>query len=203
MIKHLFYRLLCAFLPLFGLFTLVYGDYNSSMFYTSLSQVFSPLADLDQPGSQRIGGLNLTRCCLLAVKESYQIDSNGHVIQSPNPTNFLQISAAELANKQFPCGASYNGDDDGAPKVTIPNSWCQSNCGGWQKSSNKALTQWIQPFVGFILPAAVFCLNVRHPTWSVKSRAKKSRFREGNHSLSQIVISLITSRNYTKNMSCF
>jgi hypothetical protein len=143
--------LLSTLLPAF-VFTTVKADY------------FSPLDDLVHiPASQSIGGQNFTRCCLQAMK-AWKDDGERTDVSiwsnkdGPNPFN----SPDELAkaDEQFPCGASYTGDDAGASRVIISYNWCTANCGGWHRSTNKVLTEWVQPFVGFILPAAVFCLNV-------------------------------------------
>ncbi len=127
---------------------------------TSLFDFFPELLDLQKPSRiNPFGGQNFTRCCLQAVYDSYQV-VDGQV--TPNPAHpFILLPPNALADTVFPCGATYNGSAAGAPVVSIPYSWCASNCNGWQVSSNTILTQWIQPFVGFILPAAVFCLNVR------------------------------------------
>jgi hypothetical protein len=158
-----------------------------------LYQEFPLLADLDTPLPGSISGRqNFTRCCLQAVYDSYQVLDNGTI--SPNPANlFVTLSADQLVNEEFPCGATYNGSSVGAPVVQIPYIWCATNCPGWQRSTAQvsfhgssllsialhhgawryqakannytdgamqSLTQWVQPFVGFILPAAAFCLNV-------------------------------------------
>jgi len=136
---------------------------SGQSFYANLSQAFPPLQALYQTHLEKspsIGGQNFTQCCLQAVSESYIIQ-NDDVFNNPNTSqNFIGLSPTDLNSSQFPCGASYSGDSAGAPLVTVPYSWCKQNCGGWEKSTNKVLTQWVQPFVGFILPAAVFCLNV-------------------------------------------
>ena len=86
---------------------------------------------------------------------------DGQPIQNPNPAqDYINFPPLNLSQGQFPCGASYDGDSSGAQPVVVPYSWCKQNCGGWERSTNTPLTQWVQPFVGFILPAAVFCLNV-------------------------------------------
>lgn len=130
--------------------------------YTSLSQAWPALADLDNyPNDTSIGGRNLTRCCLYAVRESYRVTPDGFIVQVDDESSrFVDRTPWQLSEDQWPCGAGYAGDDNGAPVVKIPYSWCAANCGGWQKSSSMALSQWVLPFVGFILPSVVFCLNV-------------------------------------------
>ncbi len=94
------------------------------------------------------------------MSESYVIQ-DGQPLQNPDSTqDYIDFPPLNLSESQFPCGATYDGDDAGAQPVVVPYSWCRQNCGGWEKSTNAALSQWVQPFVGFILPAAVFCLNV-------------------------------------------
>jgi hypothetical protein len=153
---------LCIFAYQLILIPAVRGSLNSSYHYANVSEAIPQLQDFytfPLRKSPYIGGQNSTRCCLQAVRESYQVDQSGQVIQTQN--EYSNISADELSNAQFPCGASWSGNTSGAPLVMVPYSWCSSNCAGWQQSSNQLLTQWVQPFVGFILPAAVFCLNVR------------------------------------------
>jgi hypothetical protein len=112
--------------------------------------------------SPKIGGQNFTYCCLRAVDEHYKPDGDGGItIRTAN--NSYGLGASELSGLQFPCGASYQGSNEGAPLVSVPYHWCTQKCGGWQKSKNEALNQWVQPFVGFILPAVAFCLPVRTP----------------------------------------
>jgi hypothetical protein len=113
--------------------------------------------------SPYLGGQNFTQCCVKAVTQAYVVSPSGEITNNPNKNYpFLGISAEALGNQQFPCGATYNDSqgDKGAPQVTVPYKWCRENCGGWAQSTNSNLNQWVQPFVGFILPAAVFCLNV-------------------------------------------
>lgn len=158
---------LWLFAFIFSVLAPVRGSLNSSYSYANVSEAIPQLQDFytySLSKSPEIGGRNTTRCCLQAIIESYQVDQHGQVIESQN--GYISISADDLSNAQFPCGAGYSGNDSGAPLVTVPYNWCSANCGGWQQSTNKILTQWVQPFVGFILPAAVFCLNVRahlHP----------------------------------------
>ena len=55
---------------------------------------------------------------------------------------------------------SIKGDKGGAPSVTVPYRWCRDNCRGWQLSNTTTLKQWVSPFVGFLVPAVVFCLAI-------------------------------------------
>jgi hypothetical protein len=128
---------------------------------TTTTGYYAPLAALSTQAPQKVGEQNFTRCCLKAILD-WQLEEPLISIQSSqNPSQaFTSPGQFSAANEQFPCGATYQGDASGAPEVSVSYSWCTANCGGWQKSTNAVLTQWIQPFVGFILPAAVFCLNV-------------------------------------------
>lgn len=71
---------------------------------------------------------------------------------SGTPEEFNQSAK----NDQFPCGAHYvPGDYQGAPSVQVTHAYCESTCGGgWERSSSN---QWVPAFVGFIIPAIVFC----------------------------------------------
>lgn len=134
---------------------------------TPTKDYYSPLQSLDPPFSGSVyGGQNFKLCCLKAVKE-WKDDPKSPDITIESSKNkgltFTNPDDPLLAAEQFPCGAEYDDDEDGATRVKITYSWCRSNCPGWQRSKNSVLTQWLQPFIGFILPAAVFCLNVRCP----------------------------------------
>jgi hypothetical protein len=110
------------------------------------------------------GGQNFTQCCLDALRDWRQANGRheGITIYDSKDPNKIFSTPKDLAEseQQFPCGAQYQDNKDGAATVFITYSYCSSKCGGWQRSHNEHLTEWIQPFVGFILPAAVFCLNV-------------------------------------------
>ena len=134
---------------------------NDSVTYGSLADIFPALKSLeiDRPIKHPPPGLqHFPRCCLQAIQESYQI-IDGEVYNLPD--KFIGLTAPQLNSTQFPCGAKYQDDnDEGAAEVKVPYRWCKDNCDGWQRSSSKALNEWVQPFVGFILPSAVFCLHV-------------------------------------------
>jgi hypothetical protein len=131
---------------------------------TRTSDYYSPLNDLATPTPYKaVGGQNFTRCCLQAVKDWRAGETDITVTWgefSQNPSYVFGPDTLSSSGAGFPCGNSYNENPDGAPEVLVTYSWCTSNCGGWQQSTNADLAQWIIPFIGFILPAAVFCLNV-------------------------------------------
>ncbi|KAI9681554.1 MAG: hypothetical protein M1829_000751 [Trizodia sp. TS-e1964] len=139
--------------------------------FTSLEDAFPQLAGLHAPRSDRSpasGGQNYTYCCLLAINDSLTVE-NGAIKDRTNTS--LQITGNQLLNAKFPCGASYDGTRTGAPLVIVDWNWCVSNCNGWARSDNQNLNQWVQPLVGFILPAVVFCLTVpRRRKFHVPSR---------------------------------
>ncbi|KAF4635464.1 hypothetical protein G7Y89_g2641 [Cudoniella acicularis] len=138
--------------------------------YTSLSEAFWQLSDLTfLPASAlhrkpELGGQNFTHCCLLAVNASLYLD-NGYIKKVSEP-GFIKATVDELISAsnggQFPCTATWNGDYRGAPVVEVPASWLESTCPGWQLSDSKQgdENQWVAPFVGFLLPAVVFCLTI-------------------------------------------
>ena len=122
---------------------------------------FAPLKDIP-PVSNSVGGQSFSRCCLQALQDWKDGDRHDVTVYDRKDPNSFFDSPEKLAasKQQFPCGAEYEDDNNGAATVFITYDYCSSKCGGWQRSHNHPLTQWIQPFVGFILPAAVFCLNV-------------------------------------------
>ncbi|KUJ22862.1 uncharacterized protein LY89DRAFT_728972 [Mollisia scopiformis] len=131
--------------------------------YTSLTRAFPRLSNLTQSTGRNpfLGGQDFTHCCLLAVNQSLSV-VNGFIVE--NTPSFIEATVEELlsatANSQFPCGAAFNGNKLGAPVVQVPGSWLERECPGWQISSSLNQSQWITPFVGFLLPAVVFCLSV-------------------------------------------
>jgi hypothetical protein len=128
---------------------------------------FAPLKDLDAPAPRGASNQNFTKCCLRALKNWRENPSNPDIIveSSKSPFNiFTNVEDLRKTEEQFPCGAEYDDkteNKEGATRLKISYNWCKSNCGGWQRSRSAVLEQWVQPFVGFVLPAAVFCLNVR------------------------------------------
>jgi hypothetical protein len=150
-------------LILFLAYSLVTCEFNASETYSNLSSAFPQLAGLDftQKIDGRYGGRNISRCCLQAVYESFDIVGGKVVFSSVNNKIAGGLSVEEFGKAQFPCGATYSDSHKtGAPSVQVTYPWCNSNCGGWTRSKNVNLGEWVQPFVGFILPATVFCLNV-------------------------------------------
>lgn len=156
-------------LVLLALPYLVTSTFNASARFDTIYDAIPELAPLrDSPGLKRppsVGGQNFGTCCLKAVAKTYIIQ-NQQVSGPRTPPGlqgpFLNLPPEEFNNSQFPCGAKFGDgiDSKGAPQVTVPYTWCRDHCGGWERSSNANLGQWVQPFVGFILPSTVFCLNV-------------------------------------------
>jgi hypothetical protein len=136
------------------------------------SDYFAPLKDLvNYPNPRGLANQNFTRCCLRALDEWSKDQNKQHiqVLSSQKQTDFKPFATKEelgRTKEQFPCGAAYNHNKEGATRVQISYIWCKENCGGWERSRSAVLEQWVQPFVGFILPAAVFCLNVTTPSLS-------------------------------------
>jgi hypothetical protein len=132
---------------------------------TSANDFFA-LVPTEIPKAKSVSNQNFTRCCLRALKDWRNNPSNPNiqVQSSKNPYHVFENESDLLKNgadEQFPCGAEYQHSKQGAMRVKISYTWCKANCGGWQRSRSAVLEQWVQPFVGFVLPAAVFCLNVR------------------------------------------
>ena len=98
-----------------------------------------------------MGGQNFTWCCLLAVNQSLII-SNGFLLEK-QPT-YIDTTVDDLlaaaAEGQFPCGAQWNGNPAGAPKVSVPDSWLEEYCPGWELSDSRKgdEAEWISPLVG-------------------------------------------------------
>ena len=106
-----------------------------------------------------VGAQDLDHCCLLAVNDSLDVVDDT-IIGFRRDQSYIAGDLQAFRERQFPCAARYIGDKDGAPPVTIPYSYCRKNCPGWQRSKSSKLNQWVAPFVGFIVPALVFCLAI-------------------------------------------
>jgi len=106
-----------------------------------------------------LGSQDLDHCCLLAVNQSLDVADDGTLLGLRNPS-FIVDNLTTFMNRQFSCGASYIGDKLGAPVIKISYRWCRNDCPGWQISKNAQLNQWVGPFVGFLVPAVVFCLAI-------------------------------------------
>lgn len=97
------------------------------------------------------GGQNFTLCCTKALNS---------FLQSGNSSSIVVSSSFHPPTSQYPCGATWQGDPAGAPSIKVSYTWCKQQCPGWELSSSQKLNQWLQPFVGFIVPAIIFTLNV-------------------------------------------
>jgi hypothetical protein len=97
------------------------------------------------------GGQNFVSCCTKALNS---------FLHSGNSSSIVVSSSFHPPTSQYPCGATWQGDPAGAPSVRVSYTWCNQQCPGWQRSSSQKLNQWLQPFIGFILPAVIFTLNV-------------------------------------------
>ncbi|KAH8910654.1 hypothetical protein BR93DRAFT_280408 [Coniochaeta sp. PMI_546] len=134
---------------------------------TKPSDFFWQLQHLDEvapTGNPYIGGQNFTYCCLKAVNQSLKVDSHGRLILMNNWIVLPEGNATYLLDAdsrgQFPCGATYNGDPNGAPVVQVNYTWLADECPGWERSGERNLNAWLQPLSGFLLPAIIFCLSV-------------------------------------------
>lgn len=143
----------------FGLLTWCHAQSEGP--YKSLGDLFDgELANITRqlPGNPALGGQDFGRCCDLAVNESLEI-VNGHVQYKPGQT-VIQDPISIFLSHQYPCTAWYNGSDEGGPQVLITYSWCRDNCNGWAKTETSIQSDWLEPFVGFILPTVVFCFAI-------------------------------------------
>jgi hypothetical protein len=101
--------------------------------FTSVGDALWQLADLKaRPNwvslrKPSLGGQNFTHCCLLAMNTSLEV-RNGTLVQMEpfyiNATIEDLLTASSAG--QFPCGATYNGNPEGAPKVEVPAWWFES-----------------------------------------------------------------------------
>lgn len=142
------------------------------MGFSSLGEAIPRLANLTShaPGANmasQYGGQNFTHCCLVAMNQSLNVNGPNGSLAFNTPAYFLpELTMPQLEDAMshetglFPCGASWNGNWEGAPVVRVPYNWCLNHCGGWEISTFDVLSQWVGPLVQFILPSLAFCLNV-------------------------------------------
>src|SRR3981189_70340 len=141
------------FAQILYIFLVYFSPANAAGNITTWIQGFSALIDQTVTPSRRpqLGGQNFTSCCVRAVS----------AVRDNDYTNTSDVTIfTPFLSKQFPCGAQFNGDTRGVSSVQVSYTWCTANCPGFQISRSTNLSQWIQPLVGFILPAVIFCLNV-------------------------------------------
>ena len=111
--------------------------------------------------SPSLGGQNFDHCCLQAVNDSLGFDNGTLTLKNASDGSIhFNDDLSDFRNRQFPCGAGFINDRDGAAIVQISYRWCKTNCGGWQISKNDKINEWVSPFVGFLVPAVVFCLAI-------------------------------------------
>lgn len=133
--------------------------------FTTISDAIPQLTNLSltPPRHPQLGTMNQTHCCLMALNSAFTV-RNGYLVVvndsflSPGTTAESFLSAVN--NGQFPCGASFNGNEEGAPLVKASYKWCSVNCAGWQRSETKNTQQWVAPLVSFILPCLVFSTTI-------------------------------------------
>jgi hypothetical protein len=115
-------------------------------------------------GNVYLGGQNFSWCCLKAVENALAVEDGAVVIKNNERSSIGAANITELqhavARNQFPCGAKYNGDPQGAMTVEIQYAYLVEQCPGWQISSQTNLNAWLHSLSGFLLPAVIFCLSV-------------------------------------------
>ncbi|KAF4446307.1 putative cytochrome mitochondrial [Fusarium austroafricanum] len=147
---------------------------------TSLGDLFEgQLANLSwtspvrrPPGKQDFG-----YCCRLAVNDSLQI-VNGTAEFVPGQPRLVGTIEDFLSNP-FPCDYRYQGGPGYPPQVYITYGWCHNNCPGYAATvlGRQGLSTWLKPLVLFIIPSAVFSLNVpRRRRINVPSRMFPDKF---------------------------
>jgi len=121
----------------------------------NISSRWAPTSD------PNLGGLRMGYCCRLAIRESLEV-VNGSIEFVPGQSH-LAGTVEDVLKNPFPCSFKYSGTGPGyAPQVWISYPYCATNCPGWQmtRPTVPALSQWLQPLILFVLPAAVFSLGI-------------------------------------------
>ena len=129
------------------------------------SDLFPPLKDLERfsaPGTGYGSRQNTTYCCLQAVDHAFTY-SHGELRYNNQSDVKINVTPEDFktsaANGQFPCSAKYvAGENSGAPQVQVTHIYCVDTCGrGWDRSQFSSSSEWVSAFIGFIIPAIVFC----------------------------------------------
>lgn len=132
---------------------------------TEISEVFPPLTNLTSYiQSNRPGSQNLTHCCLLAINNAFAIEDGVLILKDPSffaPGTTAESFMSAVDQVGFPCTATFNGNEAGAPLVKCSYGWCKNTCkGSWQISSPSKLQQWAGPLLQFIVPCLAFSISI-------------------------------------------
>ena len=120
---------------------------------TTLSDVIPQIAGLPltPPPHPERGTMNMTNCCLLALRDAFAINDGYLVIADPSflPSGTTPESVlSDIDIGKIPC--TPNG-----LQVKAPFVWCSNNCAGFT-----ATQKWLSPLVSFILPCLVFSTTI-------------------------------------------
>ncbi|KAF4968880.1 hypothetical protein FSARC_3779 [Fusarium sarcochroum] len=154
--------------------------YVSAANLTSLGDLFEgQLANLSwtTPGHRGPGQQDFGYCCRLAVNQSLQV-VNGSAQFIPGQSHLVG-TIDDFLRHPFPCDYEYKGGPGSPPQVYVTYSWCNNNCPGYSVTppGRKGLGAWLKPLVLFIIPSAVFSLNVpRRRRINVPSRMFPDKF---------------------------
>ena len=130
----------------------------------TIEGAFPQLIGLNRKAGNRLplalGGQDFDHCCRLAVNESLDIVDNRLVLRNITHSIIFDTDLDTFRGRQFPCGAKYIGEREGAPLVQVSYRYCKENCNGWQISKSSEINQWVSPLIGFLIPAVIFSLAI-------------------------------------------
>ena len=116
----------------------------------TIADAFPQLAGLSSrpqsPLPLSLGGQNMDHCCALAVNDSLSIVNGLLVLNNVTSSTIIETDLDGLRNAsrrgQFPCGASFQGGNQGAPLVKVSYRYCRRRCKGRSNEKNPLFIQY-------------------------------------------------------------
>lgn len=127
--------------------------------FTVLTDAIPQIAELSSAPHIHPGGLgtmNITRCCLRALTDAFEIKAGYLVITDPaflSPGTTPESFLSDIDNGRIPCTAT-------GPEIKASYTWCSINCTGWTKPKPDDAQKWVSPLIQFILPCLVFSTTI-------------------------------------------
>lgn len=100
----------------------------------TIPDVFPQLSGLSSRPQSRIplslGGQDMDHCCALAVNDSLRVVNGVLVLENITSSIIIDTDLEGLRSGQFPCGAVFQGGNQGAPLVKVSYRYCRERCKG-------------------------------------------------------------------------
>ena len=83
----------------------------------------------------------------------------------------------DIAQNEYICGQKFSADKPPALDLSVPLSWCRSNCWGYALYPRREISAWALPLAQFILPAVIFSTTIPRRLGADVPRLLNSRYR--------------------------